>query len=150
MSAMKYVLKLEWGSQPLSRRLTERLSVLASCRSFVTEKRLGVRVHTAYTDFPLSCLVNYSTFSRPYHTDTRPLSTGLQSSSPDFPLGSPKISNWQKKKKLFLREAQEQKKKRHRNSRRTRIDRDPGFATLGMCDVVYSRVHQPSAHTLQI
>lgn len=57
------------------------------------------------------------------------------------------ISNWWKKKKLFLKEAQAHKK--HTNSRRTRIDR-VFLATLGMCNVVYWTVHQPSTHTLQI
>lgn len=46
-------------------------------------------VQTAYTDLLLSCLVNYSSLSCPYHTDTRLLSKRLQSLCPDFWLRAP-------------------------------------------------------------
>lgn len=124
MPAMKCFLKS--SEEPIIVTLPARKIICFSIMSSLCHRGTPWRgcVHTAYTDFLLSCLVNYSSLSCPYHTDTRLLSTRLQSSSPWFLTEVSTISNWQKKKrekKLFLKEAQEHKK--HTNRIRTRIDR---------------------------
>lgn len=63
----------------------------------------------------LSCLVNYSSLSCPYHTDTRLLSTRLQSSSPDFSLRSIQYQI-DKRNSYFW--------KRHKSIKRTQIEEE--------------------------
>lgn len=79
-------------------------------------------VHTAYTDLLLSCLVNYSSFSCPYHTDTWLLSTRLQSSSPDFWLRAPQYQT-DKRRRSYLW-------KRHKSIKITQIEEQESIQIL--------------------
>lgn len=151
MPAMKCFLK--WSEEPIIVTLPVRRIIFLSIMSFLCHTGTPRRgcVHTAYTDFLLSCLVNYSSISCPYHTDTRLLSPRLQSSSPDFWLRSPQYQIDKRSRSYF--------RKRHKSIKSTQIvEEQESIAILFLqhwgcvmwCDVVCCTVHQPSTHTLQI
>ena len=144
MPAMKCFLKL--SEEPIIVTLPARKIISFSIMSFLWHGGTPGRgcaqgVHRFPSFMPCELLIPFLSISHRYPTAFNKAAI----IKPWFFTQVPTISNWQKKT-LFLKEAQEHKK--HTNSRRTRIDRDSLFATLGMCSVVYCTVHQPSTHTL--
>lgn len=133
MSAMKCFLK--WGEEPIIVIAPARDIICFSIMSFLCHRETLGRgcahgIHRFPSFLPCELLIPFPSISQRYPTAFNKAAI----IKPWFFTQVSTISNWQKKKKkLFLKEAQEHKK--HTNSKRTRINRDSLFATLGMCDV---------------